>query len=198
MRQDIRLEILHTAKVMFNERGYNAVSINDISKALGISKGNLTYHFKKKEEIIEAIIEDLSAAYRPFEPPANLEEMNALIVHIQEMVQENAFYFWHHAQLSQLSPRIREQQNRVYQINRNLFMLSFVKLHSDGLLLCDQYPKQHEHTVDAILLACVYWLPFSTIKGEHSQPVHLQAHIWSIITPLLTNHGKQMLQNLIT
>ena len=48
MKGNTRQEILSAAKKLFNERGYNAVSVQDIAGALGISKGNLTYYFKKK------------------------------------------------------------------------------------------------------------------------------------------------------
>ncbi|EHL05977.1 hypothetical protein HMPREF0322_03313 [Desulfitobacterium hafniense DP7] len=93
---------------------------------MGISKGNRTYHFKRKEDIIEAIIDDMSGRYRPPAVPQSLGEMNALFRHLQTMIKDNAFYFWHHAQLAQLSPKIREQQKKVYQTNTKLFREALV------------------------------------------------------------------------
>ena len=48
MKKNTRQLILDTAKRLFNERGYNGVSLKDIADELNISKGNLTYHFRKK------------------------------------------------------------------------------------------------------------------------------------------------------
>ncbi len=48
MKRDTRQAILDTAKTLFSQRGYNDVAIGEIAGALGISKGNLTYHFKKE------------------------------------------------------------------------------------------------------------------------------------------------------
>ena len=56
MRRSTRNDIMDTARRLFSERGYNAVSIQDLADELGISKGNLTYHFKRKEQIVEALL----------------------------------------------------------------------------------------------------------------------------------------------
>ena len=44
--------IVITAIELFNEKGTAAVSTNRIAEAMGISPGNLYYHFRNKEEII--------------------------------------------------------------------------------------------------------------------------------------------------
>ncbi|MFV0497699.1 MAG: TetR/AcrR family transcriptional regulator [Candidatus Fimivivens sp.] len=49
MKRNTRQEILKTAKKLFNERGFNKVSNQEIADAVGIRKGNLTYHFNKKK-----------------------------------------------------------------------------------------------------------------------------------------------------
>lgn len=56
MKRDTRRAILDMAKTLFSQQGYNAVSIGEIAGALGISKGNVTYHFKRKEDIMEALL----------------------------------------------------------------------------------------------------------------------------------------------
>jgi AcrR family transcriptional regulator len=61
-----RKRILETALRLFNEFGTAAVSTNRIAAEAGISPGNLYYHYRNKEEIIRALLEDLLAAFEAF------------------------------------------------------------------------------------------------------------------------------------
>jgi len=47
-----RDRILEASLVLFNEHGIAAVSTHRIAAELGISPGNLHYHFKSKEQIL--------------------------------------------------------------------------------------------------------------------------------------------------
>ena len=49
---DPRQEILRTAARLFQERGYDATSMNDVASALKLSKGGLYHHFQSKDEIL--------------------------------------------------------------------------------------------------------------------------------------------------
>src|SRR5436309_9621083 len=49
---DSRQEILRTAARLFQQRGYDATSMNDIAAALKLSKGGLYHHFQSKDEIL--------------------------------------------------------------------------------------------------------------------------------------------------
>ncbi|HYF66412.1 MAG TPA: TetR/AcrR family transcriptional regulator [Herpetosiphonaceae bacterium] len=64
--------ILAAALELFNEQGTGAVSTNHIADALGISPGNLYYHFRNKEAIIRGLFEQQFAqADRLYALPAD-------------------------------------------------------------------------------------------------------------------------------
>jgi AcrR family transcriptional regulator len=47
-----RVEILRSAAAAFRRRGYHGASVDEIARALHMTKGNLYYYFQSKEEIL--------------------------------------------------------------------------------------------------------------------------------------------------
>lgn len=51
-----RNEILDVAERLFGTKGFDHTSTNDILDEVGIARGTLYYHFKSKEDILDAVI----------------------------------------------------------------------------------------------------------------------------------------------
>ena len=47
-----RIEILKSAAAAFRRRGYHGASVEEIARALGMTKGNLYYYFRNKQDIL--------------------------------------------------------------------------------------------------------------------------------------------------
>lgn len=56
-------EILTTAAELFGERGYDAVSLDDVAERLDVTKGSLYYYFPSKDELVTAAIETLGTEW---------------------------------------------------------------------------------------------------------------------------------------
>jgi AcrR family transcriptional regulator len=56
-------EILTVAAELFGERGYAAVSLDDVAERLDVTKGSLYYYFASKDELVSAAIETLGSAW---------------------------------------------------------------------------------------------------------------------------------------
>ena len=88
---DRRIEILKSAAAAFRRRGYHGASVDEIASALEMTKGNLYYYFKNKEDILFAchdysldlllaLMADVQA--EPSSPEAKLRRLVLAFVHL--------------------------------------------------------------------------------------------------------------------
>ncbi len=56
-----RAELLDAAHALFLENGYDSTSIHDIMARAGISKGGFYHHFASKEDMLGALVEQLTS-----------------------------------------------------------------------------------------------------------------------------------------
>ncbi len=187
MKRDTRRAILDMAKTLFSQQGYNAVSIGEIAGALGISKGNVTYHFKRKEDIMEALLAEAKPTFFQ-EPPRTMEELDAFLEDMEQARENYAFYFQHHAQLGQLSPAIRARQQAIYHSQSALFAQALSILARQGMFRGEDFPGAYARVGDTIFLTSLYWLPFCAVKGRKED---FRTQAWSVLYPLLTPLGRQ-------
>ena len=83
-RSKTKEKILKTALALFNNEGESAVSAVDIASVMGISPGNLYYHYKGKDEIIIELFADFDEEIRqvlssPVRQPLKMEDNCCLL-----------------------------------------------------------------------------------------------------------------------
>ena len=62
-KKNSREKILNAATQLFGRRGYHATTIEDVTRASGISRGALYWHFKGKSDLLGAVVERLKKEY---------------------------------------------------------------------------------------------------------------------------------------
>jgi len=50
--------LLATAATLFNKKGYERTTVRDLASAVGIQSGSIFHHFKTKEAILKAVMEE--------------------------------------------------------------------------------------------------------------------------------------------
>ena len=53
-----REQIMEGARHVFMDKGFDAASMNDITREAGVSKGTIYVYFANKEELFEALVEE--------------------------------------------------------------------------------------------------------------------------------------------
>ena len=187
MAQNTKQEIMICARSLFETHGYNGVSMRDIARELDISVGNLTYHFKKKENLLEAMLLNPDQTASPPPAPQTLEELTDYFRHLLTVQQTYAFYFDSYHQLAQTSPLLASIQQEMLGKVREALTSCFQALTSMGILSPEIWPGQHRTAIHTITLLLMVRLP-----GEERRTTGLAGmeqvleSIQGVLRPLLT------------
>lgn len=95
--EERRTEILDAAQRLFMSRGYDATTVNDLIKDVGLSKGAFYHHFASKDEVLRALVwrmaEQGLAAQQPLFDRQDLspfEKLKTFFIGGQQFKKENA------------------------------------------------------------------------------------------------------------
>ena len=95
--RETQTRIVDTALRLFNEHGTAAVSTNRIAEESGISKGNLHYHFRNKNEIIEAIfhriVDEMNAGWYQDHTQPTIRHMAEMFARQVLLIYEYRFFY---------------------------------------------------------------------------------------------------------
>ncbi|CAM1349750.1 TetR/AcrR family transcriptional regulator [Tenacibaculum insulae] len=199
-------KILNTSRILFNELGYSNVTIRMIALKLNMSSGNLNYHFKKREDILEALYFEMVATFD--ERIANLEQqiptLNKMQIDIKASMERMVDYtfFWSDLyNLLSLNKKIKTHFNTVYIQRKN--GLDFVFNHFIDIQILNpfEFKKEREFLVERMINFGNTWLYASSIyKKEAFTNKYINKQTNSLMTllyPYLTNKGKKEFQLLV-
>ncbi len=96
MTRDTRTRILVASLLLFNEQGEPNTALNDIADEVDISPGNLHYHFRKKSDVVSALLAEFQADARQVLQPAqtttvSLDDFLVFLHSLLELKEAYAF-----------------------------------------------------------------------------------------------------------
>jgi len=109
MKGNTRNRILVASLLLFNEHGEPGTTTNEIADEVDISPGNLHYHFPKKQQIVEALLDEFRAdARRILVTPdsASLDDYWVFLHFLLELTAAYRFLFRDLETLSESYPSV--------------------------------------------------------------------------------------------
>ena len=194
-----RDKILETARTLFNDKGYAIVTIRMIAEEMGISSGNLNYHFKKREDILETLYFQMVEAFdaRVSALPDTKFSMTRILDDItksMERMVEYRFIWTDLYNLLKLSASIREHFDKVLidRVKGTRYMFGI--LIAEGILNQPEFEEEHDLLIERMISFSNTWLYASILYTQHSiseEYIHRQAVILlSMLYPYFTEIGK--------
>jgi AcrR family transcriptional regulator len=142
MARDTRHRILVASLLLFNENGVPRTSINEIADEIDISPGNLHYHFRKKEDIVDALTAEFQAdARKVLHPPESdvisLDDFWWFLHHLLELKAAYRFMLTDTEVLADDYPKVARTLRHFARGVNAMFELYVIGLARNGLLNVD-------------------------------------------------------------
>lgn len=186
-------KIIQESVRLFNEEGFAHVSLRDIAGAIGISQGNLTYHYKTKEMLIMAIYERMLEESEAYIMPGGfltLHHFEQMMKRFYDYQDKYRFFFIDVVHIARTFPELGIIYERsVYQRMADGRKLIDYYVESGRMKAEHQYLDYHRlgHT---IWMTSAFWLSQREIihHGIHREESPLN-HLWHLVIPCLTEKG---------
>lgn len=142
MARDTRHRILVASLLLFNEQGVPRTTINDIADEIDISPGNLHYHFRRKEEIVDALTAEFQAdARKVLHPPdsetVSLDDFWWFLHHLLELKGAYRFMLTDTEVLADEYPKVARALRHFARAVNAAFELYLIGLVQNGYLNTD-------------------------------------------------------------
>ncbi|MEM6320889.1 MAG: TetR/AcrR family transcriptional regulator [Bacteroidota bacterium] len=189
MELSTREKIIVQGKKRFNQNGFGATTLYQIAQDLYISRGNLTYYFKTKDDLLAAITEEMTAKYRAkmveFQFPT-WENTNNATKAFHQLQREYAFIFMDKQVMTY--PLVQLQIQRTYEddLQRQLSMISFsIQV---GNMREEVIPGTYHNLCRTLWMNAFFW-QLSDIYQDVEKETGWDKVAWSLVLPHFTEKG---------
>lgn len=161
-----REAVLREAGQAFGRKGYHNTSLDDVARALGISKGTLYNYVRDKQEILFAFhqlaydLSDRAFAFGRAQGGTGAEVLRAILAHYIELLTGELGACGALMEVDALRPEDRAEAAR----RRNAFEAAFVAIIEDGIADGSIRPVDPKLAVFTFMGA-INWLPRWYVPG---------------------------------
>ena len=190
--------ILQASLQLFNQYGIDTITVRHIAKELGMSHGNLCYHFPNTdaiaETLYEALLEELN---KVLEEPnvfstVNLQTLYQLCAFVFEKLYKYKFLIQDFISLTRRNPNLKQKHRDLVASRRVFFQMGIDAGIQAGFLKPDIIEGQYENFFNQLFIISDFWLASAEILYEGKEEEKLQIYLniaFTLIVPYLTEKG---------
>ncbi len=197
--KDTKAIILETALDLFNTLGLAKVTLRTIANTMGISQGNLNYHFKKREDIIAALY---------FQLVKNMDENMSTLKHtnntlrvlfdisntIMHAFYKYRFFLLDFVQIIRENKKIKKHYLELTKLREKQFLSLFHLLVDRKVMRKEILPNEYENLYKRFQILGDFWISSAQIvtnKLTKNSILIYSEIISQAIFPYLTDNGKK-------
>ena len=202
MARQTRQKILDTSLALFNQQGEPNVTTNHIADELEISPGNLYYHFRNKDDIIEHLFQRYeermdSALVAPEGRLPNLEDIWLQLHLVFECIWEYRFLYRDLVDILSRNRHLRLRFARILKRaagNATTVMRGLVQA---GVMRASA--AEVAGTATNILVVATFWLNYSSVRGDKDEQQAIRqgiVQVMMLLSPILRDAERVHLNTL--
>lgn len=194
---DTRTKILTTALQIFNQEGVDNTSIRRIARDVGISHGNLRYHFTSKEVIIIELFElmnkemdELVKIYLNY--GSNIKAFIETARYSAKVFLKYRFIMNDVIGICRQFETIKAALQTNYEKRKNQFYIILTFLAQQGFAKPEPFPNYYKKFIDNGMLVNDFWIPISDLYYSIPEEEKVEQYFRSWIIyflPVLTDKG---------
>lgn len=194
-----RDRLLETSLVLFNERGFGAVTTASIAQQSGVLEGSLWYHFRTKKDILLAHIKLLQQVFEGTNLHSDSTDAETIIAGI--FASYDVIWDFRYILRDDFGALL-DADEPALQTTRliNDFLDTWTEgriRHAGTHRLLQMEPAEMEDLSEIILVIGRYWLDFSGKKYPNTDNLKLRQkglrHIFTVLGPFLLPEAKQLI-----
>ncbi len=203
MARQTRQRILDAALMMFNAQGEPNVTTNHIADDLEISPGNLYYHFRNKDDIIEHLFarfeERMDAALvAPQGRLPGLEDIWLQLHLVFESIWDYRFLYRDLVEILSRNRRLRMRFARILRRADEQAHAVMRGLSQAGVMRASV--EELAATATNVLVIATFWLNYASARGDKDEHASIRdgiVQVMMLIAPFLRDAERVHLNTLI-
>ncbi|SDC64389.1 transcriptional regulator, TetR family [Algoriphagus faecimaris] len=195
---DTKIKILTAARLLFNDLGFSNVTIRMIASELQMSSGNLNYHFKTRDDILEALYFEMVQEFDKRVEQLGIQEISFQSIkrdmHLSMKRMVDYRFFWTDLyNLLRLNQSIKAHFEAVYLKRFEGYEFLMRYLTDKGLLREFEFSTERKFLIERMIGFSNTWLYNSSIYEIEINDKYLDhqtGNLLAMLYPYLTNLGK--------
>lgn len=182
--------IMQEAVDLFNEQSFKGVSLHELAGRMGISRGNLTYHFKNKDQLLSAIVDamwgEIQSERQKSRSIPSFKNLHNEVQLYYRLQKRYGFIFLDSRLLTHpiIHKRFRELTQTSIEDNLAAISLSI----TIGNMKKEPYNGIYYNLAVSIWMQSFFWYAGQIIRGEKTTQDG-EKMLWSMVVPHLTEQG---------
>jgi len=188
--------ILQTSLLLFNEEGEPNVTTVDIANEMEISPGNLYYHFRGKEILIEELYEQFDREMTeilsaPIQKSISVQDSWFYLYVVFEHIYNYRFLYFNLTDIIQRYEKIQRRFKRLLKLKHTTVKTMCLELQRNGVLMLPKDDVETEALVNQAVITVLYWMSFNNLNERMTKNPEILMHegvfqVMSLIAPYLS------------